>query len=86
MVAQLHEWDTHEHPHFGAEDDESRGNGVLLWFTTDDFDAVVRRAETAGANVLDGPLFNELGRQHELWLEAPEGYRVVVAGPRVHRR
>ena len=36
MVAQLHRWDAHEHPHLGDAADPSRGNGVLLWFATDD--------------------------------------------------
>ena len=82
MVAQLHRWDAHEHPHLGDESDPSRGNGVLLWFATDAFDALVERVEQTGAKVLDGPLDNPNGRQHEIWLEGPEGYRVVVAGPR----
>lgn len=82
MVAQLHRWDAHEHPHLGDESNPSRGNGVLLWFATDDFDVLVARVDKAGAKVLDGPLYNANGRQHEIWLEGPEGYRVVVAGPR----
>jgi len=82
LVVQLHLWDTHEHQHLGNEADPSRGNGVLLWFATDDFDGLVERVEAAKAKVLDGPLYNPNGRQHEVWLEGPEGYRVVVAGPR----
>jgi hypothetical protein len=34
MVAQLHRWEAHEHPHLGDESSPSRGNGVLLWFAT----------------------------------------------------
>ncbi|CEM35418.1 unnamed protein product [Vitrella brassicaformis CCMP3155] len=82
LVVQLHAWDTHEHPHLGDESNPSRGNGVLLWFSTDDFDGLVARVEKASAKVLDGPLYNPNGRQHEIWLEGPEGYRIVVAGPR----
>ena len=82
LVVQLHRWDAHEHPHMGDASEPSRGNGVLLWFATDDFDAVVQRATDVGATILDGPLHNPNARQHELWLEGPEGYRVVVAGPR----
>lgn len=82
MVAQLHRWDAHDHPHLGSEADPSRRNGVLLWFATEDFDSLVSRVEKATAKVLDGPLYNPNGRQHEIWLEGPEGYRVVVAGPR----
>ncbi len=82
LVMQIHRWEAHEHPHLGDESNPSRGNGVLLWFATDDFDALVTRVEAAQAKVLDGPLYNPNGRQKEIWLEGPEGYRVVVAGPR----
>jgi hypothetical protein len=84
LVAQLHHWDAHEHPHLGDEQDPSRGNGVLLWFLSDDFDGVVARVRESGTDVLDGPLLNRLGTdigQREVWLRGPEGYVVVVAGP-----
>ena len=58
LVAQLHQWEADEHPHLGDPDDPSRGNGVLLWFATDDFNGVIRRAEESGTVVLDGPLVN----------------------------
>lgn len=82
MVVQLHHWEADEHPHLGDPDDPSRGNGVLLWFATDDFEAVTTRVAETQTVVLDGPLFNPNGQQHEVWLEGPEGYTVVVAGPR----
>ena len=82
LVAQLHRWDAHEHPHLGDEADPSRGKGVLLWFATDDFDALVDRVGKSKATVLDGPLYNPNAGQHEIWLQGPEGYRIVVAGPR----
>ena len=82
MVAQLHHWDAHEHPHLGDEADRSRGNGVLLWFVTDDFG---QPGAAGGGGRGDGARWAALQperRQHEIWLEGPEGYRVVVAGPR----
>lgn len=82
MVAQLHHWDAHEHPHLGDQAEASRGNGIVLWFATDDFSSVVGRIEGAGVEVLDGPLFNANARHQEVWLRGPEGYVVVVAGPR----
>lgn len=81
LVAQLHHWDADEHPFLGDRTDPSRGNGVLLWFATDDFDAVMARVRAAGTEVLDGPLFNPNPRHFEVWLRGPEGYVVVVAGP-----
>ena len=80
LVAQLHQWEADEHPHLGDPGDRSRGNGVLLWFATDDFDAILGRVESTGATVLDGPLVNPNSRQREVWLRGPEGYVVVAAG------
>lgn len=81
LVAQLHQWEADEHPHLGDPTDPSRGNGVLLWFATDDFDAALRRVAATGADVLDGPLENPNAGHREIWLRGPEGYVVVVAGP-----
>jgi catechol 2,3-dioxygenase-like lactoylglutathione lyase family enzyme len=81
LVAQLHDWEADEHPAMGDPRDASRGNGVLLWFFTDGIDGVLTRVETAGAEVLDGPLTNPNSHLREVWLRGPEGYTVVVAGP-----
>lgn len=80
LVAQLHQWEADEHPHLGDPKDPSRGNGVLLWFATDDFESVLRRVEETRAVVLDGPLVNPNSRQREVWLRGPEGYVVVASG------
>lgn len=85
LVMQLHQWDAHDHPHLGDETEPSRGNGVLLWFATDDFEGTLRRIATSGTEILDGPLFNSSAQQDEVWIRGPEGYRVVVAGPRGSR-
>ena len=80
LVAQLHQWEADEHPHLGDPANPSCGNGVLLWFATDDFDAILARVEKTGAEILDGPLVNPNSHQREIWLRAPEGYVAVVAG------
>ncbi len=81
IVAQLHQWEADEHPHLGVRDEPSRGNGIVLWFSTDDLDGVVRRVVAVGSEVLEGPLMNPNSRQREIWLCGPEGYVVVAAGP-----
>ncbi len=58
------------------------GNGVLLGFQIDDFDATVDRAAALGAPVLEGPKVNPAARHREIWLRDPEGYVVVLAGAR----
>ncbi len=80
LVAQLHQWEADEHPHLGDPAEPTRGNGILLWFATDDFDGVVRRVEQNGSVVLDGPVVNPSSGQREVWVRGPEGYVVVASG------
>jgi hypothetical protein len=80
MVAQLHDWDADEHAHLGSPAEQSRGNGVLVWFAIDDFDGAVGRVTNYEAVVLDGPLLNPNSGLREVWLRGPEGYVVVLAG------
>lgn len=80
LVAQLHQWEADEHPHLGDRGEPSRGNGVLLWFWTDDFDGILHRVEKTETVVLDGPLLNPNSGQREVWIRGPEGFVVVAAG------
>lgn len=81
MILQLHRWEAHHHPHLGRESTKPYGNGVLLWFQTDDFDAAVRRANKLGAEILEPAHINSNARHREIWLRDPDGYAVVIAGP-----
>lgn len=80
MILQLHDFDTHHHPHLGQRDVKPYGNGVLLWFEVDDFDRAVARAKQLGAKVLEDVKVNPNARHRELWLSDPDGYTVVLAG------
>lgn len=80
MLLQLHHWDAHEHPFIGDPGSKPYGNGVLLWYQLDDFDAAVERARGLNATVLEGPKVNPNARHRELWLRDPNGYTVVLAG------
>ena len=79
LVLQLHRWEAHEHPHLGEPDLRPYGNGALLWFETDEFDAALQRIRQAEATVLEGPLVNPNAQHREIWLRDPNGYKVVVA-------
>jgi catechol 2,3-dioxygenase-like lactoylglutathione lyase family enzyme len=80
FILQLHATDTtHDHPGLFDRDRRPGANGVALWFRTGDFDAAVERARSFGADVFNGPLFNERAQHRELWLHDPDGYVVVVA-------
>jgi hypothetical protein len=87
LVLQLHHWDVeHEHGRIGDVAAKPYGNGVLLWFEVDDFDAAEMRAAELKATVLKprhgNPADGKGGPNHwELWLRDPEGYTVVLASP-----
>lgn len=88
LVLQLHHWDIdHDHGPIGNPDDRPYGNGVLLWFETDDFDGAVARAAELDAEVIrpthrNPPEGQPGGPAHrECWLRDPDGYAVVLASP-----
>lgn len=80
LILQLHRWDAHEHPYMGDPESRPYGNGVLLWFLTDAFDAAVERARALGAEILEEPHVNPNANHRECWLRDPDGYVVVLAG------
>lgn len=81
LLLQLHDWDVEEHPHLGDPAGRPLGNGVLLWFQTDTFDAALSRVDSLGAEVLEGPQVNPNANHREIWIRDPDGYVVVLAGP-----
>lgn len=81
LVLQLHRWDTdHAHGPLGDPDLRPYGNGVLLWFELEDFDAAVGRARDLGVKVLKDRELSENGNW-EFWLCDPDGYTVVLTSP-----
>jgi catechol-2,3-dioxygenase len=80
MILQIHHWDAHDHPYMGNQGLKPYGNGVILWFQTDDFDGVVERAKILNAKVLEMPKVNPNANHREFWLRDPDGYVVVIAG------
>jgi predicted enzyme related to lactoylglutathione lyase len=80
LVLQLHRWDVEHHHGPLGDPDVPAGNGVLLWFELDDFDAAARRAEALGAEVIQPRHWSENGNW-ELWLRDPDGYVVVLTSP-----
>jgi len=81
LVLQLHHWDVHEHPHLGSPEKKPYGNGVVLWFMSEQVEQDYARAFQAGAEVLEAIKVNPLANHLEFWLREPNGYVVVVAGP-----
>ena len=87
LILQLHHPDVeHHHGRIGSAEAGKFGNGLLLWFETDDFDAAMERVSELGAEVVLPPHRNPPdgsgGPDHrECWLHDPDGYVVVLASP-----
>jgi catechol 2,3-dioxygenase-like lactoylglutathione lyase family enzyme len=87
LILQLHSFEVeHHHDRIGDPDARPYGNGVLLWFEIDDFDAAFARAAEMGVEVIKprhrNPPFGGGGPNHwECWLRDPDGYTVVLASP-----
>jgi catechol 2,3-dioxygenase-like lactoylglutathione lyase family enzyme len=87
LILQLHQWDVeHDHGPIGDQNLKPYGNGVLLWFELDDFDAAVARAEEMQTEMVRSrhrnPPSGDGGPNHwECWLRDPDGYTVVLASP-----
>ncbi len=86
LVLQLHRWDVGHHHGPIGNPDLAHGNGVLLWFETEDFDQAVARAGELKAEVVmarhRNPPDGDGGPNHwELWLRDPDGYTVVLSSP-----
>jgi catechol 2,3-dioxygenase-like lactoylglutathione lyase family enzyme len=87
LVLQLHSFEVdHHHGPIGDRNHKPYGNGVLLWFEVDDFDAVMERCAEMRVDVViprhRNPPDGDGGPNHwECWIRDPDGYVVVVASP-----
>ena len=85
LVMQLHRAGLEDHHGPLADPTVAYGNGVLVWFEVSDFDAAVARARGTGAPVVRDVETNPNADQQEFWIQDPDGYTVVLAGPSPHR-
>ena len=86
LILQLHSWAVEHHHGPIGDPNRPHGNGVLLWFEIDDFDAAMDRAAQMKAEVVKArhrnPPSGGGGPNHwECWLRDPDGYTVVLASP-----
>src|SRR5579863_315163 len=53
LVLQLHSFESdHDHGPIGDRNDKPYGNGILLWFEVEDFDAVLERCTEMGVEIV----------------------------------
>jgi catechol 2,3-dioxygenase-like lactoylglutathione lyase family enzyme len=75
----LHEWGVEDHPTIKSPDAATPGNGLILFFRVDDFDAALARARAAGTPLEAEPQVNPNTRTMELSLRDPDGYCVMIS-------
>jgi catechol 2,3-dioxygenase-like lactoylglutathione lyase family enzyme len=75
----LHKWGSHEHPTLSSPDRAEPGNGLLLFFRVDDFDAALSRARTLVSQLEEEPQTNPATGTPEFALRDPDGYYVMVS-------
>lgn len=86
LVMQLHRWDKPDHHGQIGDPALAHGNGVLLWFEIDDFDAAMTRVADLKPHIVlprhRNPPDRDGGPNHwEIWLRDLDGYTVVLASP-----
>lgn len=75
----LHAWGAHGHPSLTSPRDAAPGNGLLLFFRVDDFDAALPRARTLASRLEEEPHVNPNTRTTEFSLRDPDGYYVTIS-------
>lgn len=75
----LHAWGAHEHPSLTSPDEGTPGNGLLLFFRVDDFDAALERAGGLAARFAEEPHVNPNTKTREFSLRDPDGYYVTIS-------
>ena len=75
----LHEWGAHDHPSLMSPAADGPGNGLLLFFRVDDFDAALLRARGMVEQLEEEPHINPSTKTKEFSLRDPDGYYVYVS-------
>jgi catechol 2,3-dioxygenase-like lactoylglutathione lyase family enzyme len=75
----LHAWGAHDHPSLMSPDRATPGNGLLLFFRVDDFDAALLRARALVTRLEEEPQLNTHTETLEFSLRDPDGYYVTIS-------
>ena len=75
----VHEWGAHEHPTLKSPDMATPGNGLILFFRVDDFDAALNRARALVPRFEEEPHVNPSTQTSEFSLRDPDGYYVTIS-------
>lgn len=79
VLVCLHAWGAHGHPPLTSPDAATPGNGLLLFFRVDDYDAALARARLLVPAFAEEPHVNPNTRTMEFSLRDRDGYYVTVS-------
>ena len=75
----LHAWGAHEHPSLTSPDHAKPGNGLLLFFRVDNFDAALQQARALVSRLEEEPHTNPSTGTAEFSLRDRDGYYVTIS-------
>jgi catechol 2,3-dioxygenase-like lactoylglutathione lyase family enzyme len=75
----VHAWGEHDHPTLASPDLATPGNGLLLFFRVDDFDAALARVRARSDAIEQAPERNPATGTLEFSLRDPDGYWVTIS-------
>jgi len=75
----LHSWGEHEHPSLASPERAEPGNGLLLFFRVDDFEAALERARGLVPRIEEEPALNPATGTLEFSVCDPDGYYVTIS-------
>ena len=75
----LHRWGAHEHPTLAGPNRGTPGNGLILFFRVDDFEAALSRARGLVARLEEDQHVNTNTGTQEFSLRDPDGYYVMIS-------
>jgi hypothetical protein len=75
----LHKWGPHDHPTLRSPNEAEPGNGLLLFFRVDDFDAALVRARRLVDKLEQEPQLSTSTGTQDFALRDPDGYCVMLS-------
>jgi catechol 2,3-dioxygenase-like lactoylglutathione lyase family enzyme len=79
VLLSLHQWGIEDHPTIVSPEAATPGNGLILFFRVDDFEAAFSRARAAGLRLAEEPHLNPNTGTLELAIRDPDGYYVMIS-------
>ena len=75
----LHEWVVEDHPSLTSPENGTPGNGLLLFFRVDDYDAALQRGRGLVPKLEQEPSVNPNTGTREFSVRDPDGYFVTIS-------